>query len=103
VCVIGAGYTAISTALFCWNKALESRYWRQARWLGAFWSANGGQIVNSYSRDIDVIERKRRAQQARLLEKIGTFEGARIHPRTENCQISEFSVPERRRVFARRD
>ncbi|MBU5222248.1 hypothetical protein KQH89_07145, partial [Vibrio cholerae] len=37
---------------------------------------NGGQIVNSYSRDIDVIERSVGPQQAQLLGQMA-FEGGR--------------------------
>ena len=55
-CIVGAGYTGLNTAI-----ALAKRGWRvvvlEAARVG--WGAsgrNGGQIVHSYSRDIDVIE-----------------------------------------------
>jgi gamma-glutamylputrescine oxidase len=58
VCVVGAGYTGLNTGI-----ALARRGYRvavlEAGRVG--WGAsgrNGGQIVHSYSRDVDVIEAK---------------------------------------------
>ncbi len=60
VCIIGAGYTGLSTAL----SLLEQGYRvvvLEAAGVGFGASGrNGGQIVNSYSRDIDTIERTKR-------------------------------------------
>lgn len=77
VCVIGAGYTGISTALFLLEQGFRVTVLEAAKVGFGASGRNGGQIVNSYSRDIDVIERSVGAQQARLLGEMA-FEGARI-------------------------
>lgn len=77
VCVIGAGYTGISTALFLLEQGFKVTVLEAAKVGFGASGRNGGQIVNSYSRDIDVIERSVGAQQARLLGEMA-FEGARI-------------------------
>ena len=77
VCVIGAGYTGISTALFLLEHGFRVTVLEAAKVGFGASGRNGGQIVNSYSRDIDVIERSLGAQQARLLGEMA-FEGARI-------------------------
>lgn len=77
VCVIGAGYTGLSTALFLAEQgfrvvvleAVQVGYGASGR--------NGGQIVNSYSRDIDVVEQSLEPGKARLIGEMA-FEGARI-------------------------
>ncbi|MFY8206929.1 MAG: NAD(P)/FAD-dependent oxidoreductase, partial [Arenimonas sp.] len=56
VCIVGAGYTGLSSALHL-AEAGYSVVVVEAAKVG--WGAsgrNGGQIVHSYSRDIDVIE-----------------------------------------------
>lgn len=77
VCIIGAGYTGLSTAL----SLLEQGYRvvvLEAAGVGFGASGrNGGQIVNSYSRDIDTIERTAGAHEAALIGAMA-FEGARI-------------------------
>ncbi|WP_462380830.1 NAD(P)/FAD-dependent oxidoreductase [Pseudomonas sp. Marseille-QA0892] len=77
VCVIGAGYTGLSTALFLLEHGFSVTVLEAARVGFGASGRNGGQIVNSYSRDIDAIERQVPAQQARLLGDMA-FEGARI-------------------------
>lgn len=77
VCVIGAGYTGISTALFLLEQGFKVRVLEAARVGFGASGRNGGQIVNSYSRDLDVIERTLGAEQARLLGDMA-FEGGRI-------------------------
>ncbi|WP_432695059.1 NAD(P)/FAD-dependent oxidoreductase [Marinobacterium sp. YM272] len=77
VCIVGAGYTGLSTAIHLLERGLDVVVLEQAR---VGWGAsgrNGGQIVNSYSRDIDVIERT--AGQA-VADQLGpmAFEGGRI-------------------------
>ncbi|SDU09169.1 NAD(P)/FAD-dependent oxidoreductase [Halopseudomonas salegens] len=77
VCVIGAGFTGISAGLFLAEQGFKVTVLEAAR---VGWGAsgrNGGQIVNSYSRDIDVIERTAAPEQAALLGKMA-FEGAQI-------------------------
>jgi gamma-glutamylputrescine oxidase len=77
VCVIGAGYTGVSTALFLMEQGFKVTLLEAARVGFGASGRNGGQIVNSYSRDIDVIERTVGKEQARLLGEMA-FEGARI-------------------------
>lgn len=77
VCVIGAGYTGVSTALFLLEQGFRVTILEAARVGFGASGRNGGQIVNSYSRDIDVIERNVGPEQARLLGEMA-FEGARI-------------------------
>ncbi|GGC90011.1 NAD(P)/FAD-dependent oxidoreductase [Halopseudomonas salina] len=77
VCIIGAGYTGVSTALFLLEKGFKVTILEAARVGFGASGRNGGQIVNSYSRDIDVIERSVGAKQAKLLGDMA-FEGARI-------------------------
>ncbi|WP_051299189.1 NAD(P)/FAD-dependent oxidoreductase [Marinobacterium litorale] len=77
VCVIGAGYTGLSTALHLLEQGHDVTVVEAAR---VGWGAsgrNGGQIVNSYSRDIDVIERTAGARVATELGAMA-FEGGRI-------------------------
>ena len=77
VCVIGAGYTGISTALFLLEQGFSVRVLEAVKVGFGASGRNGGQIVNSYSRDIDAIERTLPAPQARLLGEMA-FEGGRI-------------------------
>jgi gamma-glutamylputrescine oxidase len=57
ICIIGAGYTGLSTALFLLENGFKVTVLEAARVGFGASGRNGGQIVNSYSRDIDVIER----------------------------------------------
>ncbi len=77
VCVIGAGYTGLSTALHLLEQGREVVV-LEANRVG--WGAsgrNGGQIVHSYSRDMDVIEAAHGANAAKALGAMA-FEGAQI-------------------------
>lgn len=77
VCVIGAGYTGLSAALHLAEAGFKVIVLESAR---VGWGAsgrNGGQIVHSYSRDIDVIERSYGKPTADALGAMA-FEGARI-------------------------
>ncbi|WP_312937262.1 FAD-binding oxidoreductase [Pseudomonas sp.] len=77
VCIIGAGYTGLSSALFLLENGFKVRIVEAAKVGFGASGRNGGQIVNSYSRDIDVIERSVGQQQAQLLGQMA-FEGGRI-------------------------
>ncbi|MDD1942683.1 MULTISPECIES: NAD(P)/FAD-dependent oxidoreductase [Pseudomonas] len=77
VCVIGAGYTGLSTALFLLEQGYSVAVLEAAKVGFGASGRNGGQIVNSYSRDIDVIEKTVGARQAQLLGEMA-FEGGRI-------------------------
>ncbi|MBO2926471.1 NAD(P)/FAD-dependent oxidoreductase [Metapseudomonas otitidis] len=77
VCIIGAGYTGLSTALFLLENGFKVTVVEAAKVGFGASGRNGGQIVNSYSRDIDVIERTVGPKQAQLLGQMA-FEGGRI-------------------------
>ena len=77
VCIVGAGYSGLSTALFLLENGFSVTVLEAAKVGFGASGRNGGQIVNSYSRDIDVIERQLGATQARLLGEMA-FEGGRI-------------------------
>ncbi|WP_341520026.1 FAD-binding oxidoreductase [Pseudomonas sp. G.S.17] len=77
VCVIGAGYTGLSSALFLLEHGFRVKVLEAAKVGFGASGRNGGQIVNSYSRDIDVIERTVGPGQAQLLGQMA-FEGATI-------------------------
>ncbi len=77
VCVVGAGFTGISAALHLAERGLRVVV-LEAHRVG--WGAsgrNGGQVVNSYSRDIDVIEHRHGLDSARALGAM-MFEGGDI-------------------------
>lgn len=77
VCIIGAGYTGLSTALFLLENGFKVTVVEAAKVGFGASGRNGGQIVNSYSRDIDVIERTVGPKQAQVLGQMA-FEGGRI-------------------------
>lgn len=77
VCIVGAGYTGLSSALHLAEAGYKVAVLEAAK---VGWGAsgrNGGQIVHSYSRDIDVIENKYGKTVANAMGKMA-FEGARI-------------------------
>jgi len=77
VCIIGAGYTGLSAGLHLAEAGFKVVILEQAK---VGWGAsgrNGGQIVHSYSRDIDVIEQNFGKELARPLAEM-MFEGAQI-------------------------
>ena len=77
VCVIGAGYTGLSTALFLAEAGLKVVVLEAVKVGFGATGRNGGQLVNSYSRDIDVVEKQTDAHSARLIGEMA-FEGNRI-------------------------
>lgn len=77
VCVVGAGFTGISAALHLAEKGYQVVMLEAARVGFGASGRNGGQIVNSYSRDMDVIEVKYGTDTARALGDMA-FEGNRI-------------------------
>ena len=77
VCIIGAGYTGLSTALFLAEAGFRVVV-LEAMKVG--WGAsgrNGGQIVNSYSRDLDTIEKYTTPTHLKQLADMA-FEGGKI-------------------------
>lgn len=77
VCVIGAGFTGLSSALFLTEAGYDVVVLEAARVGFGASGRNGGQVVNSYSRDIDVIQQRYGADVARMLGSM-MFEGADI-------------------------
>jgi gamma-glutamylputrescine oxidase len=77
VCVVGAGFTGISSALHLVEQGHEVVVLEAARVGFGASGRNGGQIVNSYSRDMDVIEARYGSETARALGDMA-FEGNRI-------------------------
>ncbi len=77
VCVVGAGFTGISAALHLAERGFSVVVLEAVRVGYGASGRNGGQIVNSYSRDLDVIEAKYGAETARALGDMA-FEGNRI-------------------------
>ena len=77
VCVVGAGFTGISAALHLAEKGYRVVVLEAARIGYGASGRNGGQIVNSYSRDMDVIESRYGSETARALGDMA-FEGNRI-------------------------
>jgi gamma-glutamylputrescine oxidase len=77
VCVVGAGYTGLSSALHLAERGFKVVVLEAAQ---VGWGAsgrNGGQLVHSYSRDMDVIESSHGAATAQALGGMA-FEGAQI-------------------------
>jgi gamma-glutamylputrescine oxidase len=77
VCIVGAGYTGLSSALHLAEAGFKVVVLEAAQ---VGWGAsgrNGGQIIHSYSRDMDVIESRHGAEQARMLGSMA-FEGAQV-------------------------
>jgi len=77
VCIIGAGYTGLATALFLLEAGFKVTVLEAAKIGFGASGRNGGQIVNSYSRDIDVIAKQTSPKNAELLAKMA-FEGGKI-------------------------
>ncbi len=88
VCVIGAGFTGVSAALELAERGFSVVVLEGAR---VGWGAsgrNGGQIVNGYSRDLDVIEGRYGAQVATALGAMALEGGAMIRSRVEKYRIA---------------
>ncbi|PIP80065.1 MAG: gamma-glutamylputrescine oxidoreductase [Gammaproteobacteria bacterium CG22_combo_CG10-13_8_21_14_all_40_8] len=77
VCVVGAGFTGLSTALFLLENGFKVTLLDAVKVGFGASGRNGGQIVNSYSRDIDNIERIASPEHSKLLGLMA-FEGGRI-------------------------
>lgn len=84
VCVVGAGFTGISAALHLAEKGYKVVVLEAARIGFGASGRNGGQIVNSYSRDMDVIESRYGSETARALGDMA-FEGNRIIRERIDC------------------
>ena len=77
VCVVGAGFTGISTALHLAEKGFNVVVVEASRIGFGASGRNGGQIVHSYSRDIDFIEQNYGKKAGEQLGAMA-FEGGKI-------------------------
>ncbi|WP_418156904.1 FAD-binding oxidoreductase [Pantoea agglomerans] len=77
VCIIGGGFTGLSAALHLTEVGYDVVVLEAARVGFGASGRNGGQVVNSYSRDVDVIEQRYGKESARMLGSM-MFEGAEI-------------------------
>lgn len=77
VCIVGGGYTGLSAGIALAEAGFKVVLLEQSK---VGWGAsgrNGGQIVHSYSRDIDVIEARHGTAAAEALARM-MFEGASV-------------------------
>ncbi|WP_165855109.1 NAD(P)/FAD-dependent oxidoreductase [Marinobacter sp. JSM 1782161] len=77
VCIIGAGFTGMSTALHLAEQGYKVVVLEGSRIGFGASGRNGGQIVNSYSRDIDFIENHYGKEVGAQMGQMA-FEGGRI-------------------------
>ncbi len=77
VCIIGGGFTGLSSALYLTEAGFDVVVLEAARVGFGASGRNGGQVVNSYSRDVDVIEQRYGKESAKLLGSM-MFEGAAV-------------------------
>lgn len=77
VCIIGGGFTGLSSALFLTEAGYDVVVLEAARIGYGASGRNGGQVVNSYSRDVDVIAQRYGSDVAKMLGSM-MFEGADI-------------------------
>ncbi|EGB7225278.1 NAD(P)/FAD-dependent oxidoreductase [Escherichia coli] len=77
VCVVGGGYTGLSSALHLAEAGFDVVVLEASRIGFGASGRNGGQLVNSYRRDIDVIEKSYGMDTARMLGSM-MFEGGEI-------------------------
>ncbi|WP_295464645.1 FAD-binding oxidoreductase [uncultured Pseudomonas sp.] len=87
VCVIGGGYTGLSTALHLREKGYDVVLLEAQRIGFGASGRNGGQIVNSYSRDLDTVEKSVDASAAQLLGRMAFEGGAIIRERVQRYGI----------------
>jgi gamma-glutamylputrescine oxidase len=87
ICIIGAGYTGLSAGLHLAEAGFKVVILEAAKIAWGASGRNGGQIVHSYSRDMDVIEARHGKASAQALGSMA-FEGAKIiRERIEKYQI----------------
>ncbi|WP_034943076.1 NAD(P)/FAD-dependent oxidoreductase [Erwinia oleae] len=77
VCIIGAGFAGLSAALHLTEAGYDVVVLEAAKVGFGASGRSGGQMVNSYSRDMDVIEQRYGQESARLLGSM-MFEGAGV-------------------------
>lgn len=88
VCIIGAGFTGISAGLELAERGLSVVVLEAVRIGFGASGRNGGQIVNGYSRDLSVIERRYGADKARALGAMSLEGGGIIRDRVARYAIA---------------
>lgn len=96
VCIVGGGYTGLSTGLHLQELGYNTVLIEQNK-IG--WGAsgrNGGQIVNGYSRDFDSIEKKYNYDTAKSLAEMSLMGGnilrGLINKHNINCDILKYNI-----------
>ncbi len=91
VCIIGAGFTGMSAALELAERGVSVIVLEAVRVGFGASGRNGGQIVNGYSRDLDVITRTYGADAGRVIGALACEGGDIIRARVEkygiNCDL----------------
>lgn len=87
VCIVGAGFSGVSSALHLAEAGYKVVVLEAARMGYGASGRNGGQLVNSYSRDIDVIERNYGQDTATALGSMAFEGGEIIRQRIEQYNI----------------
>ena len=96
ICIVGSGFTGLSSALHLAEAGFDVVLLEGARIGFGATGRNGGQLVNSYSRDIDVIEKNYGSELAVALGDMA-FEGAniireRIHKYNIDCDYKDGGI-----------
>jgi gamma-glutamylputrescine oxidase len=87
VCIIGAGFTGISAALELAERGFSVIVLEAVRVGFGASGRNGGQIVNGYSRDLDVISNRYGADAGRAIAAMALEGGDIIRERIDKYQI----------------
>jgi gamma-glutamylputrescine oxidase len=93
VCIIGAGFTGISAALELAERGFSVIVLEAVRVGFGASGRNGGQIVNGYSRDLDVISARYGADAGRAIGAMALEGGDIIRARVEKFRIDCDLVP----------
>jgi gamma-glutamylputrescine oxidase len=93
VCIIGAGFTGISAALELAERGFSVIVLEAVRVGFGASGRNGGQIVNGYSRDLDVISARYGTDAGRVIGAMALEGGDIIRQRVETYDIDCDLVP----------
>ena len=93
MCIIGAGFTGVSAGLELAERGISVAILEAARTGWGASGRNGGQIVNGYSRELDVIERRYGARAAAALGGMALEGGQIIRDRVARYGIDCALVP----------
>jgi gamma-glutamylputrescine oxidase len=93
ICIIGAGFTGISAALELSERGFSVIVLESERVGFGASGRNGGQIVNGYSRDLDVISARYGVDAGRVIGAMALEGGNIIRERVQKYNISCDLVP----------